>query len=132
MQFPSRRTNSPRKEWHYLSVDRKNSPGAIFPSDGRIDSIPLFNEHWWIFEWKPNLVRFFLSILSNLKKNGFNTATHCNVLTTVISKIGNQKTAISSHNRKTNLNWRRWFRKNKRCVGFLNPLCIILYNTASL
>ena len=38
MQFSSRRTNSPGKEWHYSSVGRKNSPGAIFPSDGRIDS----------------------------------------------------------------------------------------------
>ena len=37
MQFSSRRTNSPGKEWHYSSVGRKNSPGAIFPSDGRID-----------------------------------------------------------------------------------------------
>jgi hypothetical protein len=37
MQFPSRRTNSPGKEWNYSSVGRKNSPGAIFPSDGRID-----------------------------------------------------------------------------------------------
>ena len=37
MQFPSRRTNSPGKEWHYSSVRRKNSPGAIFPSGGRID-----------------------------------------------------------------------------------------------
>jgi len=37
-QFSSRRTNSPGKEWHYSSVGRKNSPGAIFPSDGRIDS----------------------------------------------------------------------------------------------
>jgi hypothetical protein len=38
MQLSSRRTNSPGKEWHYSSVGRKNSPGAIFPSDGRIDS----------------------------------------------------------------------------------------------
>ena len=38
MYFPSRRTNSPTNKLRYLSVGRKNRPGAIFPSDGRIDS----------------------------------------------------------------------------------------------